>query len=335
MKDIPYNDLKTLLEFLYRGSIVVPVEQMASLAKSAKGLHIKGLEKYFNKASSVTPFVLPNGQTTSSSSSKRKRRPPNRIPMVNGNQEHHISSSEEAISSDDECYVENRPGQFVVYGSSNNQNTVRIKQELDPYMINGEYEEGEEGDEGPPQLELQGFNTDEIPLGEDGGIEYDDSPPEMISMDNSPRQSRNEQDHDLNSSISNTSLRNLQSIQASSTSKRLTQSAPPKPNQSRILSRNLSALQRITLRNKVALGNQLVRKYGSASTIPSQSSKPEAPEKEISCMICSRTFTKQSSLQLHLKRFHNELEKKFSCNYCDKSYAWRSGLYKHMKTHNI
>ena len=53
IKDMPFRDLKAIVEFLYRGEVVVPMEQVESLNKSAQTLFIKGLEKYFNNSARV------------------------------------------------------------------------------------------------------------------------------------------------------------------------------------------------------------------------------------------------------------------------------------------
>ncbi|CAG2121697.1 unnamed protein product, partial [Medioppia subpectinata] len=60
IKDMTFRDLKAIVDFLYRGEVVVPVEQVSSLSKSAQTLFIKGLEKYFNNAAVVN---VANNQT--------------------------------------------------------------------------------------------------------------------------------------------------------------------------------------------------------------------------------------------------------------------------------
>ncbi|CAG2164141.1 unnamed protein product, partial [Oppiella nova] len=71
IKDMPFRDLKAIVEFLYRGEVVVPVEQVSSLSKSAQTLLIKGLEKYFNKSAvvDVANHTMPSASTHTTSTS--------------------------------------------------------------------------------------------------------------------------------------------------------------------------------------------------------------------------------------------------------------------------
>ncbi|XP_053201718.1 protein tramtrack, beta isoform-like [Panonychus citri] len=45
MKDIPFADLRAIVEFIYRGEVFVPQEQLASVLKSAESLKVKGLSE--------------------------------------------------------------------------------------------------------------------------------------------------------------------------------------------------------------------------------------------------------------------------------------------------
>ena len=49
IKDMEFDDLKAIIEFVYRGKVVVPNERVALIAKNAESLSIKGLEKYFKQ----------------------------------------------------------------------------------------------------------------------------------------------------------------------------------------------------------------------------------------------------------------------------------------------
>jgi len=43
MKDVPFADLRAIVEFIYRGEVFVPQEQLSSVLKSAESLKVKGL----------------------------------------------------------------------------------------------------------------------------------------------------------------------------------------------------------------------------------------------------------------------------------------------------
>lgn len=47
LKDIPFTDLKAIIEFIYRGEVIIPQSQLPSLVKSAEGLKIRGLDNDF------------------------------------------------------------------------------------------------------------------------------------------------------------------------------------------------------------------------------------------------------------------------------------------------
>lgn len=62
LKDIPFADLKAIIEFIYRGEVIIPQSQLPSLIKSAAGLQIRGLDNDFENV------------PESSKKKKRKRR---------------------------------------------------------------------------------------------------------------------------------------------------------------------------------------------------------------------------------------------------------------------
>jgi zinc finger protein, putative len=43
IKDMPFEDLRAIIEFIYRGEVVVPQSQLASILRSAEALKVKGL----------------------------------------------------------------------------------------------------------------------------------------------------------------------------------------------------------------------------------------------------------------------------------------------------
>ena len=58
LKDVRYDEMKALLEFMYRGEVSVDQENLSSLLKVAEGLKIKGLADVSeNSAAALTPAV--------------------------------------------------------------------------------------------------------------------------------------------------------------------------------------------------------------------------------------------------------------------------------------
>jgi hypothetical protein len=55
LRDVRYNEMKALLEFMYRGEVSVDQENLSSLLKVAEGLKIKGLAEVTDTAPSTVP----------------------------------------------------------------------------------------------------------------------------------------------------------------------------------------------------------------------------------------------------------------------------------------
>eukprot|EP01080_Neovahlkampfia_damariscottae_P010033 gene10033-2352_t len=47
---------------------------------------------------------------------------------------------------------------------------------------------------------------------------------------------------------------------------------------------------------------------------------------------CLKTYTRQSNLNVHIKKIHSEKEKKFKCDLCDQEFAYKSTLDRHIET---
>eukprot|EP00095_Tigriopus_kingsejongensis_P009261 maker-scaffold922_size80897-snap-gene-0.25 protein:Tk09261 transcript:maker-scaffold922_size80897-snap-gene-0.25-mRNA-1 annotation:"GL23993" len=83
LRDVRYEEMKALLEFMYRGEVSVDQENLSSLLKVAEGLKIKGLAEVNDNgpAPSTThskfPLLSPNPMDSLSSPTKRIPTPPN------------------------------------------------------------------------------------------------------------------------------------------------------------------------------------------------------------------------------------------------------------------
>lgn len=67
LKDVPYSDMRSLLDFMYRGEVSVDQERLTAFLRVAESLRIKGLtevneEKYDSIASSLTQSNQMNNQ---------------------------------------------------------------------------------------------------------------------------------------------------------------------------------------------------------------------------------------------------------------------------------
>lgn len=118
LKDIRFEDLKTLVEFMYRGEVNVSQGQFQSLIKAAETLQINRLTDAVQRTSVLTsdaPSVTPSLITYS----KKKRKRPKADPRPNVNAESAVSGDSDAetseIQSKAEMYVlETDSGQHVL-----------------------------------------------------------------------------------------------------------------------------------------------------------------------------------------------------------------------------
>ena len=70
MKDMPFADLRAIVEFIYRGEVFVPQEQLSSVLKSAETLKVKGLSDV-NATKSQVGLPHPGGQEHHSDGRKK------------------------------------------------------------------------------------------------------------------------------------------------------------------------------------------------------------------------------------------------------------------------
>lgn len=88
LKDIPFVDLKAIIEFIYRGEVVIPQSQLPSLVRSAEGLKIRGLDNDFENVPENTK--------------KKKRKRRRRSSKDSGSEEDSQSVSETSTDEDDD-----------------------------------------------------------------------------------------------------------------------------------------------------------------------------------------------------------------------------------------
>lgn len=92
LKDLPYTDLVSILEFIYTGSVSILPESLQSLLQTAKFLSISGLSSTNMEGESWSPTITPQSSLTSHSINKRKvcgSEIPKKVQKkeVNGNEE--------------------------------------------------------------------------------------------------------------------------------------------------------------------------------------------------------------------------------------------------------
>lgn len=128
LKDIRFEDLKALVEFMYRGELYVTQDQLPSLLKAAETLQISRLTDVVSKPTFVsndTPTVTPSLITYS----KKKRKRPKTDPKSNVGAETTISGESDAevaeMQGKAEMYVlETDSGSHVLTTTGTTDETV-------------------------------------------------------------------------------------------------------------------------------------------------------------------------------------------------------------------
>ncbi|KAK8767751.1 hypothetical protein V5799_005468, partial [Amblyomma americanum] len=80
LKDMRYVDMRAIVEFMYRGEVVVSQEDLMALLKTAETLKVKGLVTSADGAADSVPVGSPRAESPPLSKRKRSRRPRRRSP---------------------------------------------------------------------------------------------------------------------------------------------------------------------------------------------------------------------------------------------------------------
>ncbi|KAK8759098.1 hypothetical protein V5799_003271 [Amblyomma americanum] len=80
LKDVRYVDLRAIVEFMYRGEVVVSQEDLMALLKTAETLKVRGLVTSVDGAADSGPVGSPRAEAPPLSKRKRSRRPRRRSP---------------------------------------------------------------------------------------------------------------------------------------------------------------------------------------------------------------------------------------------------------------
>lgn len=89
LKDVPYADMKSLLDFMYRGEVSVDQERLTAFLRVAESLRIKGLTEVNDDKSS--PPSSNNTNSNSSQSQPQQQQQPQQQPMTPPPQLHRIN----------------------------------------------------------------------------------------------------------------------------------------------------------------------------------------------------------------------------------------------------
>ena len=192
LKDVKFNDLKAIIDFIYSGEVNIPKDQLNSLLKTAETLKIKGLadlgEKQLTNSVSLKNNSLPLNYSNFNFSKKRKR--PrisyslnNNLSAINSNslhktysknsnnltvQQKEVTNGENGDSSDDDDNEGNNSSKSTFieknfYASGVNSPTFKnqtIQQSSSVFENDNERDDSEEFE--PTKLLEQSMSTPEV-----------------------------------------------------------------------------------------------------------------------------------------------------------------------------
>lgn len=186
LKDIKFNDLKSIIDFIYSGEVSIPQDQLPSLLKTAETLKIKGLAEFGEKQNAMNAFSVKNSIPLNYANinySKKKKRPrlhyshPNNLSAINNSplktysnkinsnvQHKEVINGENGDSSDDEGNNSSKSVSVDKNFYSNNvnspnyKNAANIQQNL--YENDNDRDDSEEFE--PTKLLEQSMSTPEV-----------------------------------------------------------------------------------------------------------------------------------------------------------------------------
>jgi len=109
LKDVRFQDLKSLVEFMYRGEVTVNHDQLPSLLKTAETLQIKQLAEMMTRSASYDAPVQ------SFQRKKRKRPKVKRLSGGNG------PVSQDGVSEDDDLDMSSPQKMLLIHGNNGQQ----------------------------------------------------------------------------------------------------------------------------------------------------------------------------------------------------------------------
>ncbi|CAG0881074.1 unnamed protein product, partial [Darwinula stevensoni] len=137
MRDVEYNDVKTLIDFIYKGEVNVSQEQLTSVLKTADSLQIKGLAEIPSASRNLTPEQTLASAAFANNSIPRSRSQ-DEIPPMKIQRMSFEDGTGALISHGSEC----RPSRFRKL-----HRQQRIKRDLECTQSEQEFISDEEGDQ--------------------------------------------------------------------------------------------------------------------------------------------------------------------------------------------
>ncbi|RWS02859.1 protein tramtrack: beta isoform-like protein [Dinothrombium tinctorium] len=373
IKDMPYADLKAIIEFIYRGEVTVPQEQLPSVLKSAEALQVKGLsDSYHSKEGKSS-----NGHESGSRKRRKKRRKISRSESSsNGGgggssqqqqQEHQGTNSDDEVlsgktardSSEDISEEYSDEDDEVIDASTNitpvnqrqneerpfseNNNTVEPEIEpsrlLEQTMITGDAQEN--GNSVPRfSSSVNVSNVQPIASVSSQDVKpllFDESAaftPQLTASSMSASLPPNEPQALQQQANSQNHLPPVTVPCTLSAFESSALSSIPGPSTiSHIVSRPSQAAQENRERRKSTSSSS--QKSSSLSRHSNHFQCHSSSRQRFHCHICHQGFTAKRNLQRHMQ-IHSYYRNKYECEICRKIFSWKHTLNNHKeKAHNI
>ena len=152
LKDVRFEDLKSIIDFIYRGEVHIPEDQLNSFLKTAETLRIRGLTEVGDKQNQSIIKSIPSVRH------KKRKRKPNKSPNVQNNESQDSSEEENRNIFNENTFDNNL---FNYNKSLRKTNTQKITENTD--FVDNQIESNQSAEDiEPTKILEQSMSTSEV-----------------------------------------------------------------------------------------------------------------------------------------------------------------------------
>lgn len=327
LKDMSINDLRAIVEFIYRGEVTVGQEHMESVIKSGESLRIKGLDNRDN-------YVHTQHIHTTISHKRRRRRHRRKsttdVNNKNSGERHEAGDDHQSRNdgnSSDEYVSEYSDG------NESNHSLIGTPTELSGHSHTYNESVGaSEGDIEPSRLLEQSMITGDTESNSINQYSCASTPHPMSAVDDEDvKPNIYEEPIGLISQISsalshdcNSDLPFNHTAHEHQTQNLLFDASgiPSIPGTSSQIFRNISSNEK--RRAKTSASKKSLHSRLSVQSVF------HTRQQRFHCHLCHQGFTAKRNLQRHMQ-IHNYYRNKFECEHCQRQFSWKHTLNIHVE----
>jgi len=342
IKDMSYQDLKYIIDFIYRGEVLVPQQHLNSVLKSAEALKIKGLADINSNQSKLLKEVHSLSSCGSNRKKKKKRRKHTTSLEERKDTNKNVNSSEELseYSDEDNDILHHNNLQSIhhqlntqLLQSTHHNSPALNETEIEPSrLLEQSMITGDAQNIANIQSTNHSSSQNKYPqylLSSVKQMIYDDSSSLIASQLVSNDQSSLSSNHNLAQFEESGTLAGPSSIFNKNDAEVLDDDFDA----DQLLNNSpLNALDSVNASSQLSFSNTLQNLSQSISNADDELTPNTSNKRKPSyqCNICLKRFDIRYSLQRHLKVIHNPQRHLFTCHVCNKKFAWKSALLRHV-----